>query len=383
MAATFLTPHTIISGPQALTSASEQLCTLGSHALIVTDQMMVKLGNIKKLTNVLEQHNIQYTLFPEINSEPNNHMIEQGVEMFQTHHCDFLIALGGGSPMDSMKAIAMMLDEAKPMASLMGKNIQKKRPNMAAIPTTAGTGSEATMFTIITDVESQVKMLLKGPCLIPDLAIIDPQFSMSAPKSVTSATGIDALCHAIEAYTSRKAQPMSDTFALCAIKRIFDNLVIAYEEPSNEEARSQMALAALEAGIAFNNASVTIVHGMSRPIGALFHIAHGLSNAMLLEECMDFVANAAQDRFADIARYCAISNHESDEIATTAFLAYLSDFLKKLSIPSMSEAGIDKKTYLEAIDKMAHDAMASGSPSNTIKEITKQDIRSLYKKIYR
>lgn len=239
------------------------------------------------------------------------------------------------------------------------------------------------MFTIITDVESQVKMLLKGPCLIPDLAIIDPQFSMSAPKSVTSATGIDALCHAIEAYTSRKAQPMSDTFALCAIKRIFDNLVIAYEEPSNEEARSQMALAALEAGIAFNNASVTIVHGMSRPIGALFHIAHGLSNAMLLEECMDFVANAAQDRFADIARYCAISNHESDEIATTAFLAYLSDFLKKLSIPSMSEAGIDKKTYLEAIDKMAHDAMASGSPSNTIKEITKQDIRSLYKKIYR
>lgn len=382
MAAIFLTPHTIISGSQALASASEQLCTLGNHAFIVTDQMMVKLGNIKKLTDILEQHSISYTLFPEINNEPNNQMIEQGVELFQAHGCDFLIALGGGSPIDSMKAIAIMLGETKPIASLMGKTIQKKRPNMAAIPTTAGTGSEATMFTIITDVDSQVKMLLKGSCLLPDLAIVDPQFSMSAPKSVTSATGIDALCHAIEAYTSRKAQPLSDTFALRAIKRIFDNLVIAYEEPSNEEARNQMALAALEAGIAFNNSSVTIVHGMSRPIGALFHIAHGLSNAMLLKECMNAVADAAQDRFASIARYCEISNSPKDDIATNEFLAYLTSFLSKLHIPCMHEAGIEKEAYLASIDKMAHDAMESGSPSNTIKEITEQDIRSLYKKIY-
>ena len=171
---------------------------------------------------------------------------------------------------------------------------------MIAIPTTAGTGSEATMFTIITDTANNVKMLLKGACLIPDLAIIDPVFSISTPKSVTTSTGVDALCHAIEAYTSRKAQPFSDIFALSAIKRIFSNLPIVYEEPDNLEARKEMALAATEAGIAFNNSSVTLVHGMSRPIGALFHVPHGLSNAMLLERCMYFVLRC---RYISICRY--------------------------------------------------------------------------------
>ncbi|MBO7677408.1 MAG: iron-containing alcohol dehydrogenase, partial [Erysipelotrichaceae bacterium] len=270
-----------------------------------------------------------------------------------------------------------------PLSSYMGKIIDIKRPALVAIPTTAGTGSEATKFTIINDTNTKGKMLLTGPCLIPDLAIIDPAFSKSAPKSVTSHTGIDALCHAIESYTSRKAQPLSDTFALSAIKRIFANLKKCYDNGDDIEARVQMSLAALEAGISFNNSSVTIVHGMSRPMGALFHVPHGLSNAMLLGDCMTYVVDGAYDRFADIARYLSLTNDDDDVKAAHIFLDALNKLLQDLIVPTMSEYGIDSKEYFDSIDKMAHDAYASGSPSNTIKKIEVEDMITLYKKIYR
>lgn len=383
MAHTFLVPHKIITGRQALIDASTTLSTLGKKALIVSDHVMVSLGNVDILTDALDKLHITYSIFDEINTEPNNDMITLGVQAYRQHNCDFIIALGGGSPIDSMKAIAMMLDEDASISSFMGVILDKKLPPMVAIPTTAGTGSEATMFTIITDVKSKVKMLLKGACLIPDVAIIDPQFSMSSPKAITSTTGIDALCHAIEAYTSRKAQPLSDTFALSAIKRIFKYLLTAYEEPNNEIARSQMSLAALEAGIAFNNASVTIVHGMSRPIGALFHISHGLSNAMLLEGCMNYVVDSAYERFAEISQACAFSSSDDPIICTQALLDQLSLLLKQLHIPTMQEAGISSDAYYDAIEKMSKDAMESGSPSNTIKTIEESDILHLYHTIYK
>ena len=228
MANPFLTPAKIISGKDALEAAGPALAALGKKALIVTDSMMIKLGNLDKVLKVLNQHHIAYSIDAEINSEPCDTMIVHGLKQYQAEHCDFLIALGGGSPIDSMKAIAMMsADPDRPLNSYMGQPVETPLPKKVAIPTTAGTGSEATQFTIITDTENDVKMLLKGGNLIPDLAIIDPQFTMTAPKGVTSATGIDALCHAIEAYTSRLAQPLSDTFALSAVKRIFNNLTEA------------------------------------------------------------------------------------------------------------------------------------------------------------
>lgn len=335
MANLFLTPAKIINGSSALEMAGPALAALGKKALIVTDSMMIKLGNLDKVLRVLNQHHVGYSIYAQINSEPCDTMIIDGLKQYQAEPCDFLIALGGGSPIDSMKAIAMMsADPNRPLNSYMGQPVETPLPKKVAIPTTAGTGSEATQFTIITDTENDVKMLLKGGSLIPDLAIIDPQFTMTAPKGVTSATGIDALCHAIEAYTSRLAQPLSDTFALSAVKRIFNNLTNAYEHGDNEEARIQMSLAALEAGIAFNNSSVTIVHGMSRPIGALFHIAHGLSNAVLLEVCMKYVKDGAVARFADLARYCDMTQCEDDEQAADLFIENLSALLARLNVPT-------------------------------------------------
>lgn len=383
MANTFLTPKTIVSGNNALDAASSQLSSFGKKAFVVTDATMVKLGNADSLLKVLDKEGIEYSVFPEVNFEPNDLIVKQGAEAYKASGCDFLIALGGGSPIDTAKAISILLASDVALSSYMGKIIDIERPGLVAIPTTAGTGSEATKFTIINDTETKVKMLLTGPCLIPDLAIIDPMFTISAPKSVTAHTGIDALCHALESYTSRKAQPLSDTFALSAIKRIFGNLRTCYNEGNNTEARIQMSLAALEAGISFNNSSVTIVHGMSRPMGALFHVPHGLSNAMLLKECMDFAVQGAYDRFADVSRYLGLSDSTDDKEAAELFLKELSSLLSGLHVPTMSEYGIDKEEYFSNIDKMAHDAFASGSPSNTIRETSVEDMKELYKQIYR
>ncbi|MBR2788444.1 MAG: iron-containing alcohol dehydrogenase [Erysipelotrichaceae bacterium] len=383
MANTFLTPKMIISGSDALSNAKNELKRLGRKAFIVTDATMVKLGNASLLENILKEIDVDYYIFSEVNFEPNDLIVIQGKDTYKDNNCDFLIALGGGSPIDTAKAISILLNNDAPLSSYMGKIINIDRPALVAIPTTAGTGSEATKFTIINDTATKVKMLLTGPCLIPDLAIIDPAFSKSAPKSVTSHTGIDALCHAVESYTSRKAQPLSDTFALSAIKRIFANLQKCYDDGSNIEARVQMSLAALEAGISFNNSSVTIVHGMSRPMGALFHVPHGLSNAMLLEECMNYVVDGAYDRFADISRYLSLTDDPDDVKAAHIFLKALSDLLRNLNVPTMSEYGIDKDEYFANLEKMANDAFVSGSPSNTIKEIGVQDMIELYKRIYR
>lgn len=206
---------------------------------------------------------------------------------------------------------------------------------------------------------------------------------MTAPPKITAATGLDALCHAVEAYTSRKAQTLSDTFALSAVKRIFQYLPIAFRDGKNEEARVQMSVAALEAGIAFNNSSVTLIHGMSRPIGALFHVAHGLSNAMLMKECLSFALEGAYDRFADLGiAIGAADGADSDETASAKFQAAVVALTEELETPTLAEFGIDKEAFFNVIEKMAYDAMDSGSPQNTQREITQADIEQMYRNLW-
>ncbi len=383
MAREFIVPGQMITGSGALDMAQDTLGTLGKKAMIVTDKVMIDLGNCAKVEAALKSQNIAYTIYSEIAGEPTDRMIEKGLEQYKAEGCDFLVALGGGSPIDSMKAIASLTENGGKISDYMGKVIDVKMPPMVAIPTTAGTGSEATQFTIITDTEKDIKMLLKGKCLIPSLAIIDPQFTMTAPPKITAATGLDALCHAVEAYTSRKAQTLSDTFAMSAVKRIFKYLPVAFHAGKNEEARVQMSVAALEAGIAFNNASVTLIHGMSRPIGALFHVAHGLSNAMLMKECLSFALEGAYDRFADLGRNIGVASAEdSDKEASEKFLDAVVKLTQELETPTLAEFGIDKEAFFDVIEKMAYDAMDSGSPQNTQREITQADVEQMYRNLW-
>lgn len=273
MAKEFIVPGRIISGAGALTMAEAALGTLGRKAMIVTDQVMIQLGNCAKVEAALRSQGVDYIIYDGITGEPTDKMIETGLKLYKEAGCDFLVALGGGSPIDSMKAIGSLAANGGRIADYMGKVIDVPMPPMAAIPTTAGTGSEATQFTII--------------------------------------------------------------------------------------------------------------HGMSRPIGALFHVAHGLSNAMLMKECLTFALEGAYDRFADLGRAIgAASGADSDRAASEKFLSAVTALTEELETPTLAQYGIDRETFFNVIDKMAHDAMESGSPQNTMRDVTEEDVREIYRKLW-
>lgn len=379
----FVIPNHTVVGTNVLVEAAPLLKKMGNKAFIVTGRHVAVSDMMKQLTALLDENGIDCVIFDGITGEPTDTMIENGVEMLKSSGCDFIIGIGGGSPLDSAKAIAAMAVNEGSIADYNGKEITGEILPLAAIPTTAGTGSEATKFTVITDSEKGIKMLLKGDVLVPKLAIVDSSFTVGAPKSVTSATGLDALTHAVEAYTSRKAFSMTDTLAVSAVKRIMKYLPIAYKEPDNSLAREQMSIAALEAGICINNSSVTIVHGMSRPIGALFHVPHGMSNAMLLKECLSFAVSGAYEKFANLGRETGVaSDSDSDETAAEKFIDSLQNICDVCEIPTLEQYGIDRDEYYSKISKMATDAVASGSPANTVKEVTVDDCIEIYKKLY-
>lgn len=379
----FVIPNHTVVGTNVLSEAAPLLKKMGNKAFIVTGRHVAVSDMMKQLTALLNENGIDCVIFDGITGEPTDTMIENGVEMLKSSGCDFIIGIGGGSPLDSAKAIAAMAVNEGSIADYNGKEITGEILPLAAIPTTAGTGSEATKFTVITDSEKGIKMLLKGDVLVPKLAIVDSSFTVGAPKSVTSATGLDALTHAVEAYTSRKAFSMTDTLAVSAVKRIMKYLPIAYREPDNSLAREQMSIAALEAGICINNSSVTIVHGMSRPIGALFHVPHGMSNAMLLKECLSFAVSGSYEKFANLGRETGVaSDSDSDETAAEKFIDSLQNICDVCEIPTLEQYGIDRDEYYSKISKMATDAVASGSPANTVKEVTVDDCIEIYKKLY-
>jgi len=379
MSTQFTTAQCAIMGENALENSAEKIAKIGSKALIITGKHITKSGILAKLTAILEAKSVLYSVFNDITGEPTDEMIIEAVSAYKKEKCDFIIGIGGGSPLDSAKACAAMAVSDGKISDYAGKEITGDLPPLVLIPTTAGTGSEVTKFTVITDTKTEVKMLLKGEVLLPALAILDSSLSYSAPQKVTSATGIDALTHAVEAYTSKKATPVTDVFALSAIKRIFTYLPIAYKDGSDKKARSEMALAAYEAGICINNSSVTVVHGMSRPIGALFHVPHGFSNAMLIVNCLNYALDGCYDRFATIARHIGVALSESsDKNAAEAFITALKDLIKVVEIPSLQGYGIDMQKFATSIDKMATDALASGSPSNTRKQLEKEDVVAIY-----
>ena len=383
MASKFIMPKQVISGADALGQSKEVIRTLGTKALVVSGKVMNRIGNVRIVTDLLDEIGIGWAVYDDITGEPDDVMIDGGVEAYKANGCDFLIAIGGGSPMDSMKAIGALITNPGKIADYMGKEITNPLPPMVAIPTTAGTGSEATQFTIITDTKTSIKMLLKGTVLIPDVAIVDASFTVSSPKSVTNATGLDALTHAVEGYTSKKASPLTDVFAMDAVKRIFKYLPRAYADGEDMEAREEMILAALEAGVVINNSSVTLVHGMSRPIGANFHVPHGLSNAMLLKVCLTFALDGTYERFADLGRAIGVATEkENDETAAKAFLTAIIELCETLEVPTLAEYGVDKEAFFEVMDKMADDAIASGSPGNTRKATTKEDVLRMYKELW-
>ncbi len=383
MAAVFTTPQKTVFGKGALQNAASDLAALGRKPLIVTGNIVRKGDAFAHLTAVLHEHAMEYAVFSDLPSEPDDEMVEQGAALYRAEGCDCLIGVGGGTPLDTAKAIGIRLALPGGVCAHAGQSITAPLPPMALIPTTAGTGSEATQYTVITERASGAKLLLKGPSLLPRLAVVDETYTYSTPPALTAATGVDALTHAVEAYTSRKATPLTDPFAVDAIRRILHDLPAAFTDGQNQAARASMSIAAYEAGVCINNASVTLVHGMSRPIGAHFHVTHGLSNAMLLLPCLRFAAEGAPARFAGLAHTLRIADpEESNSYAVDTLMDALDKLLKTLQIPTLSAYGVPEAEYRKAIPRMAEEALQSGSPANTLRDVTLKDVITLYETLY-
>ncbi len=378
----FKVPDKILMGDNIVATAENVFAPYGKHALIVTGPIVSRSTMTASLERTLDSERVKYTVLTTIEGEPTMSMIEHGVKMYQENGCDFIIGLGGGSPLDAAKAIAAMTVLPGSIADYKGVRIDNEElPPVVCIPTTAGSGSEVTKYTIITDEKTGVKMFLSGNSLLPKMAMLDYSFSNGCPKSVTAATGLDALTHAIEAFISVNAQPLTDAYALSAIKRIMRYLPQAYRDGSNSKARREMAIAALQAGICINNSSVTLVHGMSRPIGAKFHVPHGMANAMLLKVCLNDMEMSARHNLARIATYLRIQ--AVDEIdASEKFVEEVEKLIEKLEVPSLGNYGIDRDAYMAAVDDMSFEAIMSGSPSHAPREYTADDIRDLYIKAF-
>lgn len=376
-------PRTIF-GEGALETAAPYIADFGKKALIVTGKIITKTGLAAKVQDVLSVRGISSVVFNDLPGEPDDKMIDAALSVFKSEKCDFIIGLGGGTPLDTAKAVAAMAVLPGKLSDYAGKEMSGDFAPLVLIPTTAGTGSEATKFFVYTDTATDAKLLMKGDALLPKLAVIDFTYTISSPVSITVATGMDALTHAVEAYTSKKANPVTDIYCLDAIKRIFKYLPAAAKDGNDRTAREQMALAAYEAGVCINNSSVTLVHGMSRPIGALFHVPHGISNAMLITECLRFALDGegAEERFAKIALEIGeAEKSDSTSAASKKFLDALERLTKTLSVPSLREYGIDLEKFAAVEEKMASDALASGSPANTRKAISKEDIIAIYDRL--
>ena len=378
-------PRILKVGGGALASLPAALGQMGLSApLIITDPFLAKSGLLDLVTDVLDAAEVGYGVYPHAVTDPTTGAIDAALVALRAGPYDCVLGFGGGSPIDTAKAVAVLGARAIPYAELKAPaQIDAPGLPIVAVPTTAGTGSEATRFTIITDEASDEKMLCVGLAFLPSIAIVDYELTMAKPRRLTADTGIDSLTHGIEAYVSRKANPFSDAMALSAMRLIAPNLRRVCSDPDDRAARAAMMEGALHAGIAFSNASVALVHGMSRPIGALFHVPHGLSNAMLLPAVTAFSAPAAVARYAICARAMGVAETgEGDQAAVARLIEALTALNADLDVPTPEAYGIARDVWHDHIPLMAEQAIASGSPGNNPRVAEAAEIEGLYREIW-
>jgi alcohol dehydrogenase class IV len=385
MAALITAPRLMAIGGGALAELPGLLARLGlTRPLVVTDPYIAGCGILDRATALLDGARIPWSVFSDTVPDPTTDAIAAGVARLEAGDFDSLVAVGGGSSIDTAKGMSVLFANGGLMRDYKVPNdIPRIGLPVVAIPTTSGTGTEITRFTVVSDTETDEKMLIAGLACCPTAAIVDYELTLTMPLRLTADTGIDSLTHAIEAYVSKRANPYADGVAKDAMGLIARNIRTACARPDNLAAREAMMLGATKAGMAFSNASVCLVHGMSRPIGAFFHVPHGLSNAMLLPEITAFSAPAALDRYADCARAMGVAEEgEGSQSAVARLLDELRRLNQDLKVPSPSAYGIERARYDELLPVMASQALASGSPANNPRVPTGEEIIELYRRVY-
>lgn len=385
MASAIALPRLMRIGAGASALLPEVLGQLGlSRPFVVTDPFLAGSGRVEILVAGLREAGLTAAVFSETVPDPTVASVEAALAALKAGEHDCIVGFGGGSPMDTAKAVAVLARFGGPMRAFKAPHLQDEAGlPIVAIPTTAGTGSEATRFTIVTDEATDEKMLCIGLAYLPVAALVDYELTLTKPRRLTADTGIDALTHAIEAYVSKRANPFSDGLALSAMRLIAPNLRRVWADAGDRKAREAMMIGATQAGIAFSNSSVALVHGMSRPIGAHFHVAHGLSNAMLLPAVTAFSAPAATARYADCARAMGVAAEgDADGLAVEQLIAALRALNADLEVPGPRAYGIDPGRWTDLLPTMARQALASGSPANNPVEPTAEEIEALYREVW-
>jgi alcohol dehydrogenase class IV len=356
-----------------------------ARPLIVTDPFMVRSGLITRLTDALHDGGIAFSVFSDTVPDPTDSVIDAGVTRMIDDDFDCLIAFGGGSPMDTAKAMNILAAARRTDPDVHIREF--KLPASAdvtalpliAIPTTAGTGSEVTRFTVVTDTMHDEKMLISGLAALPIAAIVDFELTMGVPPRVTADTGIDSFVHALEAFVSRRANLHSDLFARSGLTLIGKHLRTAYAEPENRTAREGMMLGATHAGLACSIAPVALVHAMARPVGAHFHVSHGLSNAMMLPVVTEYSLPEARQRYAEAARLAGFAPAEADDDTASCLLVdSLHRINHELAVPTPYDLGISRADWQRYTPRMADQALASGSPAHNPRIPDQADIMHLY-----
>lgn len=377
----FRSPGKIIYNAGAIEQIGAAAKQYGSKAMLVTGRNSAKKnGSLDKIVSLLASSGLATAVFAEIESDPSVDIVGRGVDFARENGIDVIVALGGGSPLDAAKAISVMITNPGTIVDYEKKSPQVNGIPVIAVPTTAGTGSEVSRYVVITDNQRHIKMLIGGETMVPKVAILDPNLTVSMPGHVTAATGMDALTHAMEAYISKVAQPLTLVHSLTAIRLISNNLIKAIVNPENLTARSNMLLGQLHAGFAFSNASVALVHSMSRPLGAYFGVPHGLGNAILLPEVMNFNRVACPEKFVEIAAAMGeitadLSVREASGLAIKA----INDLFEETGLPkTLMEIGVTR----ESLPQLAKDAFESGSTLNNPRQPSVDQIIKIYEKIY-
>lgn len=353
------------------------------RALIVTDRAMREIGIIDIVCRHLLAAGFAYEIFDEILPDPTDEMVLAGIDVLERGAFNCVIAVGGGSPLDAGKAIAVM--------SQGSRNILDYRPPieysgpalpLVAIPTTAGTGSEITHHTVLVHGETREKISCRGEAFVPWAAVIDYELTKTKPKRLIADNALDTLTHAIEAYVSRKRTMFSDRIALECMRLVGQYLQRGYENPADMEAREGLMLAATLGGLAFTNSSIALVHAMSRPLGATFHVPHGMSNAMLLHSVTRYSIQGDKGRYAECARAIGMADADEEiDVAVEKLLKGIEGYTKAFAVPTLTDLGISIDGYLREIERMADEAIVSGSPNNNPRVPTRNDIVDLYRSI--
>lgn len=375
-------PKNVIGGENSIDKLRDIISKGYKRAVIFTGQVIIETGLISIIEDILNEGNLEYKITSDIPIEPTYEEAQKVIDEFKSYNADLIIAVGGGSTIDIAKlASVLSTDEYLVKDLLDNPSLAKKQVNSIIIPTTAGTGAEATPNAIVAVPEEELKVGIVNPEMLPDYVILDARTLKTVPFSVAASTGIDTLCHAIECITSNKANPFSDTFAYRSIDLVLKNLVDACYDKENMDAKKEMLLASFYGGVAITSSGTTGVHALSYPLGGKYHIAHGVSNAILLVPVMRFNEDACQDIFANIYDYCYREENieRSTEEKSNLLLNKLEEMVKTLKIPtSLKEFNVDENDLDDLVDAAMK---VTRLLVNNRKEITAEDARKIYEKI--